>query len=323
MSPARPNVLFVMADQLSARTLPAYGNAVVDAPNLAALARAGVVFESAYCNSPLCAPSRASLLTGQLVSALGAYDNGADWPASVPTVAHYLRASGYFTCLAGKMHFLGPDQLHGFDERLTTDVYTAGIDWVPDWTRPLEDRLPWYHDMSSVVEAGVSEATLRIYRSLREDGLENVGVVLQSYLYRSEDDLRSLLPLGPNVRIVKGAYLELPSIAYPKKRDVDAAYRRLLDLALAGGAYTAAATHDEQLIAHALELAGRDGCTEDRLELQMLYGVRPRLQADLATRGCTVRIATPFGPDWYPYLMRRLAERPANLLFFLRSVAQR
>ena len=122
MSPARPNVLFVMADQLSARTLPAYGNPVVDAPNLAALAREGVVFESAYCNSPLCAPSRASLLTGQLVSALGAYDNAAEWPASVPTVAHYLRASGYFTCLAGKMHFLGPDQLHGFEERITTDV---------------------------------------------------------------------------------------------------------------------------------------------------------------------------------------------------------
>ena len=122
MSPVRPNVLFVMADQLSARTLPAYGNPVVDAPNLTALARDGVVFESAYSNSPLCAPSRASLLTGQLVSAIGAYDNGAEWPAATPTLAHYLRAQGYFTCLAGKMHFLGPDQLHGFEERITTDV---------------------------------------------------------------------------------------------------------------------------------------------------------------------------------------------------------
>ena len=167
------------------------------------------------------------------------------------------------------------------------------------------------------------DATLRIYRSLREDGLENVGVVLQSYLYRSEDDLRSLLPLRPNVRLVKGAYLEPPALAHPKKADVDAAYRRLLELALPGGSYTAVATHDERLIEHALALAEREGVGRDRFELQMLYGVRPRLQVGLAARGCTVRIATPFGPDWYPYLMRRLAERPANLLFFLRSVVQR
>ena len=167
------------------------------------------------------------------------------------------------------------------------------------------------------------DATLRIYRRLREDGLENVGVVLQSYLYRSEDDLRSLLPLRPNVRIVKGAYLEPPTIAYPKKLDVDAAYRRLLDLALAGGGYTAVATHDERLIAHGLELAESHSVAVDGFELQMLFGVRPRLQANLAGRGYVVRIATPFGPDWYPYLMRRLAERPANLLFFLRSLVQR
>ena len=167
------------------------------------------------------------------------------------------------------------------------------------------------------------EATLRIYRSLREDGLENVGVVLQSSLYRSEDDLRSLLPLRPNVRIVKGAYLEPPAIAHPKKSDVDASYRRLLELALPAGGYTAVATHDEGLIEHALALGERKGVSRDRFELQMLYGVRPRLQAALAARGYTVRIATPYGPDWYPYLMRRLAERPANLLFFLRSVVQR
>ena len=165
--------------------------------------------------------------------------------------------------------------------------------------------------------------TLRIYRSLREADLENVGTVLQSYLYRSEDDLRGLLPLRPNLRLVKGAYLEPADVAYPQKSDVDAAYLRLLEAALPGGGYTAVATHDEALIEAALELAERRGIRRDRFELQMLYGVRPRLQAQLAARGYTVRVATPYGPEWYPYLMRRLAERPANLLFFVRSVLRK
>ena len=162
MPDRRPNILFLMADQLAPSALPAYGNRVTRTPNLDALAAEGVVFESAYCNSPLCAPSRASLLTGLLPSRLGTYDNGAEFCASFPTLAHHLRAAGYFTCLAGKMHFVGPDQLHGFEERITTDIYPAGTDWIPDWTRPVEERLPWYHDMSSVLEAGVSEATLQL-----------------------------------------------------------------------------------------------------------------------------------------------------------------
>jgi choline-sulfatase len=158
----RPNILFVMADQLTPGALSAYGNEIVDAPNLAALGEEGVVFERAYCNSPLCTPSRSSLMTGRLPSRIGVYDNGAELPASTPTVAHYLRAAGYRTCLAGKMHFVGPDQLHGFEERITTDFYPAGMHWTPDWTLPLEEHLPWYHDMSSVLDAGVSEATLQL-----------------------------------------------------------------------------------------------------------------------------------------------------------------
>ena len=160
------------------------------------------------------------------------------------------------------------------------------------------------------------DATLRIYRTLRERGRDNVGVVLQSYLYRSERDLEELLPLRPNLRIVKGAYLEPPDVAYPRKADVDAAYVRLVEAAFAGEGYTAVATHDERLIEHAVSL-GRD---RDRFELQLLYGVRPQLQLDLARRGNTVRIATPYGPEWYPYLMRRLGERPANLLFLVRNL---
>ena len=160
------------------------------------------------------------------------------------------------------------------------------------------------------------DATLRIYRQLRERGRDNVGVVLQSYLYRSEHDLEELLPLRPNLRIVKGAYLEPPEVAYPHKPDVDAAFVRLVETAFAGEGYTAVATHDERLIEHALSL-GRD---RDRFELQLLYGVRPQLQLDLARRGYTVRVATPYGPEWYPYLMRRLGERPANLLFLVRNL---
>jgi choline-sulfatase len=156
------NILLVMADQLGPRTLPAYGNRVVKAPNLARLGQEGVVFDHAYCSSPLCAPSRASMITGSLPSRIGVYDNGAELPASAPTIAHRLRVHGYRTCLAGKMHFLGPDQLHGFEERLTPDIYPAGLHWIPDWDTSPAVRLPWYHDMTSVFEAGVGEASLQL-----------------------------------------------------------------------------------------------------------------------------------------------------------------
>ncbi|MCL7454327.1 MAG: sulfatase-like hydrolase/transferase, partial [Anaerolineae bacterium] len=142
-----------MADQMAGPALPMYGHPVARSPNLERLAEEGVTFESAYCSSPLCAPSRASLVTGQLASRIGAYDNAAAFPASVPTFGHYLRDQGYYTCLCGKMHFVGPDQLHGFEERLTTDIYPAGFGWTPDWDHP-ERRLSWYHNMLSVVQAG-------------------------------------------------------------------------------------------------------------------------------------------------------------------------
>jgi proline dehydrogenase len=163
------------------------------------------------------------------------------------------------------------------------------------------------------------DATLRIYRRLREDGFDNVGTVLQAYLYRTPDDLESLLPLEPNLRLVKGAYLEPERVAYPRKADVDAAYARLLERLLEGGGYTAVATHDEQLIQQAIGFASEHGISNDRFEFQMLYGVRPQLQLDLVRRGYKVLVATPYGPEWYPYLMRRLGERPANLFFFLKN----
>jgi proline dehydrogenase len=167
------------------------------------------------------------------------------------------------------------------------------------------------------------DATLRIYRRLREAGHDNVGTVLQAYLYRSESDLESLLDLKPRLRLVKGAYLEPDDVAYPVKADVDKSYARLLERMLQGCSHVAVATQDERLIQHAIEVAQRDGIARERFQFQMLYGVRPQLQLDLVRRGYSVLVATPYGPEWYPYLMRRLAERPANLLFVVRNLVRR
>jgi len=167
------------------------------------------------------------------------------------------------------------------------------------------------------------DPTLEIYERLRAVGHDNVGTVLQTYLYRTPDDLERLLPLRPNLRIVKGAYLEPADIAYPEKQDVDRAYVEVVERGLRGGAYIAVATHDEAIIRQVQAFAKREGIGPDRFEFQMLYGVRSALQRSIAAEGYKVLVATPFGPDWYPYLMRRLAERPANLGFFLRNLVRR
>jgi proline dehydrogenase len=168
-----------------------------------------------------------------------------------------------------------------------------------------------------------TEVTLRLYERLRDAGQEGVGTVLQSYLYRTSADLDRLLPRAPNLRIVKGAYLEPESIAYPDKADVDRVYLELVQSGLRGGAYIAVATHDETIIRKVQAFTTRDGIPRDRFEFQMLYGVRPGLQRSVAAEGYKVLVASPFGPDWYPYLMRRLAERPANLGFFLKNLVRR
>ena len=173
----RPNILFIMADQMAAPILPLHdGNSPIKMPNLMALAESAVVFDSAYCNSPLCAPSRFSLVSGQLPSKIGAYDNAADLPADTPTYAHYLRQLGYRTALSGKMHFCGPDQLHGYEERLTSDIYPADYGWSVNWDEP-DQRLSWYHNMSSVMQAGPSVRTNQL------DFDEEVVFKAQQYLY--------------------------------------------------------------------------------------------------------------------------------------------
>jgi choline-sulfatase len=159
--PQTPNILILMADQLTPGALPAYGNRVAKTPHLDGLAERAVLFRSAYCNSPLCAPSRFSFMSGRLPSAIGAYDNAAEFPADVPTFAHYLRLAGYRTVLSGKMHFCGADQLHGFEERLTTDIYPADFGWTPDWLN-FDKRPSWYHTMDSVTQAGPCVRTNQI-----------------------------------------------------------------------------------------------------------------------------------------------------------------
>ena len=133
MTASRPNVLIVMYDQLTPGALGCYGNPATKAPHIDRLAAEGVVFDAAYTNSPLCTPARYCMMTGQLPSATRGYDNAAYLASTVPTFAHYARAAGYRTVLSGKMHFVGPDQLHGFEERRTTDIDPADFGWTPDW----------------------------------------------------------------------------------------------------------------------------------------------------------------------------------------------
>jgi proline dehydrogenase len=168
--------------------------------------------------------------------------------------------------------------------------------------------------------AAWTQATLDIYRSLRARGIDNVGTVLQAYLFRSQADLRSLLELRPNLRLVKGAYLEPPGIAFARKRDVDENFIRLIHASLEGGGFTAIATHDQHAIEESIDFIRSRSIAEGTYEFQMLYGVRPKLQSALVRRGIPLRIAVPFGTQWYPYFMRRLAERPANVAFFLSSM---
>ena len=151
--PSRPNILYIMADQLAAPQLKMYNaDSVIQTPHLDRLAQRSVVFDSAYCNAPLCAPSRMAMMTGQLPSRIGAYDNASPIPEDTPTFAHYLRAAGYECVLGGKMHFVG-EQLHGFERRLTADIYPADLGWSVNWDEP-HARLEWYHNSSSILQAG-------------------------------------------------------------------------------------------------------------------------------------------------------------------------
>src|SRR5436309_3846539 len=167
-----------------------------------------------------------------------------------------------------------------------------------------------------------TEVTLEIFETLWQHGYRDMGVVLQSALYRSEEDLRRLNALGARIRLVKGAYQEPNSVAFQKKEDVDAAYARMLKVLITDGRYPAIATHDPAMIALARTWAAERGVAPDRFEFQLLYGIRRDLQAKLVNDGYRVRVYVPFGREWFPYFMRRLGERPSNVAFVLRGVTR-
>lgn len=164
-----------------------------------------------------------------------------------------------------------------------------------------------------------TDRTLRMVKQVRAE-TDAVGTVIQAYLFRSEQDIRDLLDIGCQIRLVKGAYKESSQIAFPRKKDVDANFVKLMKILLPSGIYHALATHDPDMIDAAIRFAAEQQITKDKFEFQMLYGIRTDLQASLVRQGYRVRVYIPFGRDWFPYFMRRLAERPANLLFFLRNL---
>jgi len=167
--------------------------------------------------------------------------------------------------------------------------------------------------------AAYTEATLRLVKQAREEA-EAVGTVIQAYLFRSEEDIRLLLGMGCRIRLVKGAYKEPPEIAFRRKKDVDANYIKLMQVLLPSGIYHALATHDPNMIDAAIRFADERCIPKDQFEFQMLYGIRTDLQSRLVREGYRVRVYIPFGEEWFPYFMRRLAERPANLWFFAKNL---
>ncbi|KAK7967495.1 uncharacterized protein PG986_001772 [Apiospora aurea] len=235
-TPEQPNILFIMADQLAAPQLKMYNpDSQIKTPNLDSLAARSVQFDSAYCPSPLCAPSRMSLITGLLPMKIGAYDNASQISSDWPTYAHYLRSKGYHTALAGKMHFIG-DQLHGYETRLTSDIYPGDFGWAVNWDDP-ERRLEWYHNASSILQAGTC------VRSNQLDYDEEVMYKSQQFLY---DHIRE----GPDKRpfcmtvslthphdpytieekywdLYEGVDIDLPKVKIPKEQQ-DAHSKRLM-----------------------------------------------------------------------------------------------
>jgi proline dehydrogenase len=211
------------------------------------------------------------------------------------------------------------------DSNVSVKLTQLGLDVSPDLC---------YANTRTIVEAALArnnfvridmedspktEATLQVFKRLKSE-FENVGIVIQSYLFRSEKDIEELLKIGAKIRLCKGAYKEPPSVAFPNKADVDANYIKLTKLLLSSDGYHAIATHDENMITAAIQFAKERNIAPDKFEFQMLYGIRRDLQQKLVREGYRMRVYVPYGRYWYPYFMRRLAERPANAWFVLRNI---
>lgn len=220
----------------------------------------------------------------------------------------------------------------GVDSGVSIKLTQMGLDLSYEFTLNNVDRiLQTAQRLGNFVRidmesSAYTQQTLDLYEHFHKKyGARHVGIVIQAYLRRSEQDIRHIIEMGGNVRLCKGAYLEPPEIAFPKKSQVDENFKHLLNLllhrdALKTGTYTAVATHDEKMIAHAKKLERERNIPRDRFEFQMLYGIRNDLQRKLAREGYTVRVYVPYGTEWYPYFMRRLAERPANVFFILKNL---
>ncbi|MET4653910.1 proline dehydrogenase [Exiguobacterium sp. PvP048] len=213
------------------------------------------------------------------------------------------------------------------DSQLSLKLTSLGLDISDELIRSNMERI-----LTRAKEVGVfvtidmedeprCEKTIQLFEELRQS-FDNIGTVIQSYLYRSEDDIKRVGRFETNLRIVKGAYKEPATVAFPEKEDVDHNYIKLVKLQLSLGNYAAVATHDDAMIEQIIRYAKENGIGNDKFELQMLYGIRVERQLELVKLGYKVRVYVPYGRDWYGYFMRRLAERPANVAFVLKGMVK-
>jgi proline dehydrogenase len=222
-------------------------------------------------------------------------------------------------------HVLEHIDANRLESNVSVKLTQLGLDIDPalcyENTRALVETAARYGNFVRIdmEDSPKTDATLDIFNRLRDE-FENVGIVIQSYLYRSEKDVESLLARGARIRLCKGAYDEPASVAFPQKADTDANYIKLMKMLLSSGIYHGIATHDEKMIAATTQYAAGQGIGPDRYEFQMLYGVRRDLQERLVRQGYRMRVYVPYGEFWYPYFMRRLAERPANAWFVLKNM---
>src|SRR5215470_3765006 len=215
----------------------------------------------------------------------------------------------------------------GIQSNISIKLTQFGLEIDPELTyrnarRVVEDAARRHNFVRIDMEgSNVTQATLDIFKRLRaEFGMNDVGIVLQSYLYRTDQDARELLKIAARIRLCKGAYDEPPEVAYAAKKDVDDNYVRVMKILLSSGVYHGIATHDPKMIDATTDFASREGLRQDAFEFQMLYGIRRDLQEQLARDGYGMRVYVPYGKSWYPYFMRRLAERPANIWFVIKNL---
>lgn len=222
-------------------------------------------------------------------------------------------------------HVLEHIDRNGLNSNVSLKLTQLGLDIDPklcyENTRAIVETARKYGNFVRIdmEDSPKTDATLDIFNRLRDE-FDNVGIVIQSYLYRSEKDVENLLKRGARIRLCKGAYDEPASVAFPQKADTDASYIKLMKMLLSSGIYHGIATHDEKMIAATRQYAAEQGIAPDQYEFQMLYGVRRDLQEQLVSQGYRMRVYVPYGEFWYPYFMRRLAERPANAWFVLKNM---